>query len=132
MSTLTDTINFPAAAVTIPRAQTLPMPHTPAAFPPIGKVYEVNFGGDFVFRFRFDSKSQMTLVGMAGEFKGVTEFLNIAIESIRPGLFMVAWQEKAKTTVVQLQDYERGLAYVAVTRPDNSFLRMRGHLKALG
>jgi hypothetical protein len=132
MSVVIDTTDVSTAAVALPRAGMSPMPHTTAALPPIGKVFEVNFGGDFVFRFRFDSKSQMTLVGMAGEFKGVTEFLNIAVEPIRPGLFIVAWQEKAKTTVVQLQDYERGLAYIAVTRPDNSFLRMRGHLKALG
>jgi hypothetical protein len=108
------------------------MATAPAPFPTIGPVYEVNFGGDWVFRYRFDSKTNMTLVGVAGQFRGITEFLNIHVEPIRPGAFLVAWQERSKTTVVQLQDYERGRAYIAVTMPDHSFLRLKGHLRVVG
>jgi hypothetical protein len=108
------------------------MPTTPIEFPAIGSVYEVNFGGDFVFRYRFDSTSSMTLVGVTGQFKGVTESLNVFVEPIRPGVFLVAWQEKARTTVVQVQDYERGQAFIAITSPDSSFLRLKGQLKELG
>ena len=108
------------------------MPPAPMTFPTIGAVYEVNFGGDFVFRYRFDSTTSMTFVGVSGQFKGVTEFLNVYVETIRPGVFLVAWQERARTTVVQVQDYERGQAYIAITSPDSSFLRLKGQLKELG
>jgi len=36
-------------------------------------VYEVNFGGDFVFQLRFDSEKSMTFTRMVGKFKGFTE-----------------------------------------------------------
>jgi len=38
-------------------------------------------------------------------------------------------QEKDKTTVVHVRDFEKGIVYTNITRPDNTFVRLKGTLK---
>ena len=100
-------------------------------FPPLGHVYEVNFGEDFVFHFRFDSETSLTFTGQAGALKGFTETVATTVTPIRPGVFMVSWQEPNKTTVVRVDDYENGIVYTNITWPDMSFTRRQGTLTKL-
>jgi hypothetical protein len=104
---------------------------TPEAkeFPAIGNKYEVDYGGDLVVQFEFHSINSMTIFGMKGEHKGFKETVEIQVTSIRPGLFMVAWQEKNRTTVVHIEDFEKGIIYANIIMPENNFLRLQGAFK---
>ena len=100
-------------------------------FPAAGHVYEANFGGDFLYRLRFNSDSSMTVKGLAGASKDFTETVDIIVTRIRPGVFMVTWQEASLATVVHIEDFEQGVVYTNITMPDHTFTRYMGTLKQI-
>ncbi|MBP2627586.1 MAG: hypothetical protein H6Q68_2297 [Firmicutes bacterium] len=71
----------------------------------------------------------MTILGMKGKHKGFTETVEISVTPIRPGVFMVAWQEENKTTVFHIEDFEKGIIYANITLPGNTSLRLQGPFK---
>jgi hypothetical protein len=95
--------------------------------PAVGHTYEVEFD-DAVFRLRFESETVMTVTDPA---QGTSETLQVTATAIRPDVFMLSWQEASKTTVVNVGDFENGILYTTVTRPDGTFLRIKGTLKRL-
>ena len=97
-------------------------------FPAIGHVYEANFGS-WVFHLHFKSKTVMTITNFTGPLKGVSETVQIAVTLIRPGVFMISWQEADKTTVVHIQDIEYGIVHTNVTEPNGVFINHSGTLK---
>ncbi len=96
-------------------------------FPAVGHVYEANFGS-WVYHLHFTSETVMTLTTASGSTKGISETIQIAVTPIRPGVFLVRWQEADKTTVVQVQDYENGIVHTNVTEPNGIFILHRGTL----
>jgi len=100
-------------------------------FPAVGHVYEANFGGDYIYRLRFDSDSSMAVTGLAGATKDFTETVDIVVTRIRPGLFMVTWQEASLATVVHIEDFDQGMVYTNVTLPDHTFASYMGTLKLI-
>jgi hypothetical protein len=100
-------------------------------FPAIGSVYEVNFGGEFIFLLEFHSETSMTSTSLAGVKKGIGETFNVTINPICKGIFMVSWQEASGVTVVHIEDYEQGIAYTNITLPDATFIRLRGTLRKI-
>jgi hypothetical protein len=99
-------------------------------FPAVGHVYEANFGS-WIFHFHFQSETVMTLTNAEGPFKGISETVQISAMPIRPGVFMISWQEADKTTVVHVEDFENGIVHTNVTEPNGVFLRRSGTLKKL-
>ena len=99
-------------------------------FPAVGHVFEANFGY-WVHHLHFESETLMTLTNAAGPFEGDSETVQIAITPIRPGIFMISWQEKDKTTVVHVEDYENCIVYTNITERGGAFIRRRGTLKQL-
>ncbi len=97
-------------------------------FPGIGHMYEANFGS-WVFHLHFLSETVMTLTNAEGPFKGTSETVQMAVTPIRPGVFMISWQEADKTTVVHIEDFANGIAHTNVTEPNGVFLRRSGTLK---
>lgn len=73
-------------------------PGTPEAdsFPAVGHIYEADLGGDILIQFEYHSVRSMKIYGMKGEHKGFTETVDISVMPVRPGVFMVGWQEKTK------------------------------------
>ncbi len=55
-----------------------------------------------------------------------TEVVDIHVVPLGNSLFAVSWQEKDGATVVNVQDYDRGLIHSHATLPDGQFLRMTG------
>jgi hypothetical protein len=100
-------------------------------FPAVGREYEANFGGDYIYRLRFDSDSSMTVTGLAGATKDFTETVGIVVTRIRPGLYMVTWQEASQATVVHIEDFDQGVVYTNVTLPDHTFASYMGTLKQI-
>jgi hypothetical protein len=97
-------------------------------FPAVGHVYEVNFGS-WIHHLHFESETVMTLTTAEGLFEGSSEIVQIAVTPIRPGVFMVCWQEADKTTVVHVEDFENGIVHTNITERSGAFIRRSGTLK---
>jgi hypothetical protein len=108
-------------------------PGTPKAeeFPAVGHTYEVDYGGDYLVRFDFHSVRSMTIHGMKGKYKGFIQTVEISVTPIRPGVFMVFWQEENQTTVTHVEDFEKGIIYANITLPGNKSLRLQGPFKQI-
>jgi hypothetical protein len=99
-------------------------------FPAVGHVYEAHFGS-WVHHLHFESETVMTLTNTQGPFKGTSETVQIAVTPIRPGVFMISWQETDKTTVVHVEDYENSIVHTNITERSGAFMRRSGTLKQL-
>src|SRR5258708_40025591 len=97
-------------------------------FPAVGHVYEANFGS-WVHQLHFKSETVMTLTNIEGPYSGTSETVQIAVTLIRPGLFMISWQEADRTTVVHVEDFENGIVHTNVTEPRGGINRPRGPVK---
>jgi hypothetical protein len=94
-------------------------------FPAVGHVYEANFGS-WVHHLHFESETVMTLTTA----EGISETVQIAVTPIRPGVFLICWQEANKTTVVHVEDYENGIVHTNITTGrSGAFIRRSGTLK---
>src|SRR5437764_3201562 len=99
-------------------------------FPAVGHVYEANFGS-WVHHLHFESETVMTLTSAQGPVEEISETVQIAVTSIRPGVFMISWQEKDKTTVVHVEDYENSIVHTNITQRMGAFIRRSGTSKQL-
>ncbi len=97
-------------------------------FPAVGQVYEANFGS-WVHHLHFESEAVMTLTNAEGPFARTSETVQIAVTPIRPGVFLICWQEADKTTVVHVEDFENGIVYTNITTRGGAFICRRGMLK---
>lgn len=102
-------------------------PGTPEAesFIASGHTYEADFGGDMLVRFEYHSVDSMTVHGLKGQYEGFEETIGISVMPIRPGVFMVVWQEENRTTVTHIEDFENGVVYSNITLPGNESLRVK-------
>ena len=50
---------------------------------------------------------------------GRSEKVEIRVEPVADRVFLVAWQEANKTTVVQVEDFERKVILTNITRPED-------------
>jgi hypothetical protein len=96
------------------------------AFPGLGHVVQVDFGNKWDLH--FTSLTQMTYTP-AGHPIGDGETVKIAVTPIRPGVFMVTWQEGDGTTVVHVEDYENGVLFTNIGTADHQFFNRKGTLK---
>ncbi len=99
-------------------------------FPAVGHVYEANFGS-WVHHLHFESEAVMTLTNAEGPSTETPETVQIAVTPIRPGVFMICWQEADKTTVVHVEDFENGIVHTNITERGGAFICRRGTLKKL-
>jgi hypothetical protein len=97
-------------------------------FPALGHVYEANFGS-WVFHLHFIAETVMTLTDVEGPYKGTSEAVQIAVTPIRPGVFLICWQETDKTSLVHIADFANGIVHSNVTEPNGVFIRRSGTLK---
>ena len=58
-----------------------------------------------------------------------TETVKVAATLIRAGVFAVSWVEADRSTVVHVEDFERGVVHSYATLPNGSFLRMQGPMR---
>jgi hypothetical protein len=73
----------------------------------------------------------MILTNAEGPFAGTSETVQIAVTPIRPGVFLICWQEGDKTTVVHVEDFENGIVSTNITDRGGAFICRRGTLKQL-
>ncbi len=104
-------------------------------FPAVGHVYEADFGkttiGEFGVQINFESETKMTFIVTKGSYKGMRETEDITAVELRPGLYMVKWQEKTKTNVVHIEDFENGIVYANITLMDGTSMQWKGRWKRI-
>ncbi|OGS45842.1 MAG: hypothetical protein A2539_05590 [Elusimicrobia bacterium RIFOXYD2_FULL_34_15] len=98
--------------------------------PAIGHIYQANFG-DVIFHLNFESETKMTYTMIKGPMKGTYETVNITVKQIRQEVFMIYWQEDDMTTVVHVEDFEKGIVYANITQTNGTFINLEGSLKIL-
>jgi hypothetical protein len=115
-----------AALSSLAACQTIPSAQTESAFPVVGRRLLVTFPA-FRTELHFHSASALTwyLLNPDGT-KGRSETVEIRIQPVVDKIFLVTWQEANKTTVVQVEDFERKVILTNVTRSDGTFLQSKG------
>lgn len=91
---------------------------------PVGLEMDVTYP-NFQARLTLLSVGQLKFEIKEGPFAH-TEIVDIRVVPLGNSLFAVSWQEKAGATVMNVQDYDRGLVHSYATLPDGTFLQMRG------
>jgi hypothetical protein len=115
-----------AALAPVAACQTAPSVQTECAFPVVGRRLLVTFPA-FRTELHFHSTSSLTwhLLNSDGT-NGRSETVEIRIQPVVDKVFLVTWQEANKTTVVQVEDFERKVILTNVTRSDGTFLQSKG------
>ena len=91
---------------------------------PIGLEMDVSYP-DFQVSLTLLSHAQLRFEIKEGRFAR-TEIVDIQVVPLGNSIFAVSWQEKDGATVVNVQDYDRGVLYSYATLPGGQFLRMTG------
>ncbi|MFO1400086.1 MAG: hypothetical protein U1F30_02540 [Steroidobacteraceae bacterium] len=75
------------------------------------------------------SESRFNARHVAGPMAGTAETMSYSAALLRPGLFLVAWQEADQSTVVHIEDFESGTVRVALTTTERTFMQFAGTMK---
>lgn len=58
-----------------------------------------------------------------------TETVAFVADAIRPGVFLVSWQERSGATVIHVEDLVKRVVHSHATLPDGTFLRMKAPIQ---
>jgi hypothetical protein len=96
-------------------------------FPAIGHVYQADYR-ERAYRVAFDTDGKT----LRWAQEPVADFDRDSVTEtykqvpVRPGVFMVTWQEADGITVTHVEDFENGIVHAAITLPDHTFLNLKG------
>lgn len=100
---------------------------TDNTFPAIGHVYQADYR-ERAYRVAFDTDGKT----LRWAQEPVADFDRDSVTEtykqvpVRPGVFMVTWQEADGITVTHVEDFENGIVHAAITLPDHTFLNLKG------
>lgn len=91
---------------------------------PIGQTYEEDVEGE-VTRVGFEAEAgaHVSHAGRAGAM------LRATATAIRPGLFMLSWQDAGPTTVIHVDDVEAGTVHAITVQADGTLRQATGTLR---
>lgn len=93
---------------------------------PVGLEMDVSYP-NFQVSLTLLSTSRLKFEISEGPFARI-ETVESQVIPLGNGIFAVSWQEQDGATVVNVQDYDRGVIHSFATLPDGQFLRMTGTL----
>lgn len=96
----------------------------------VGHTYLFQYDG-FAAQDSFISADTISFVVTEGPLKGLTGEVNYQYREIRPGAYLIYWQEKDGGTVTHLDDFQQGLSHSNYTTPKMEFYTMSGSIKQL-
>ena len=103
--------------------------HVANAYPPVGRVATVDFGGA-AFRLNFVDNRTMSFEDTSGAFQGVKDTVNYTAVEVSRNVFMVYWHEPSTgSNVVHLQDWNTGTVWTNIAATDGSFTNLKGTIK---
>lgn len=73
--------------------------------------------------------SRMHYKVLTGPRAGMEETLPIEVLTVRPGVFLVSWQEQDGTTVTHVEDFDSNTFHSRATLPDQRFMRVTGRMR---
>jgi hypothetical protein len=117
-----------AAAALSALSLTLPLAGASRAedFPGTGRKFVADFT-QFRFEQFYPSASRLTWAPLnADGSRGPSQSVDVRVQPVADGVFVVTWQEANKTTIVQVQDYGKKRIYSHLTMPDGTFLQLQG------
>jgi hypothetical protein len=97
----------------------------------VGETWEFDIGVAKIAQ-RYDSLQSMHYRVLTGPRAGNEETVAIAVHLIRPGVFLVSWQEADSVTVVHVEDFDNNTFHTHATRPDGAFHRTLGSMRRIG
>lgn len=98
--------------------------------PVIGNRFKADFG-EFAFELHFESETQLTWTALKNVGYGDSETVTISKTEISPNIYMVYWKEKSGTTVVHIENFEKGIVYTNITDAENNFFNAKGKLTSI-
>jgi len=94
----------------------------------LGLTYVFEAGGTQM-EHHYASAEYMQYKVLTGPRAGSADTVAVDIKLIRPGVFLVSWQERDNTTVVAHRGFRRGLFYSNATAPGGMFHRHAGKMR---
>lgn len=94
---------------------------------PVHAVYELEFP-EFTAEISVLSSHELLYEIKEGRFER-KEVVNYQALHLRHGVFVVSWQEKDKSTVVQVEDFVNKKISAYTTLPDHTFVRIEGNIR---
>ena len=93
-------------------------------FPMVGKTYQVRFPS-MAFNLNFISETRLRFVVESSPdlAPGSSHEVDIVIQPLRDGLYLVSWQEASGNTVVHLEDFNAHRVHAFLTMNDGRFIR---------
>lgn len=98
--------------------------------PFVGNTYEFQYNG-FTARDTFISADTIRFLVTEGPLKGANGEVTYQYRKIRPGVYMIYWQEKDGGTVTHVDDFENGISHSNYTAPDLKYYTMSGNIHQL-
>jgi|BarGraIncu00222A_1022003.scaffolds.fasta_scaffold112392_2 hypothetical protein len=103
------------------------------SYPMIGKSYEVRFPTmAFVLTFLSDKRLRFTVQSSPDLPAGSSHEVDIVMQPLRDGLYLVSWQEASGNTVVHVEDFNEHRVHAFLTMKDGMFIRQDAPLVEVG
>lgn len=94
---------------------------------PVHSIYELEFP-EFTAEISVLSSNELQYEIKEGRFERM-EVVSYQALHLRPGVFVVSWQEKDKSTVVHVEDFVNKKISTFTTLPDHTFVRTEGNIR---
>jgi hypothetical protein len=94
---------------------------------PVGQTWLFDIG-EARIEHEFFAPNKVRYRVLDGPRAGLEETTSIHVEAVRPGVFIVSWQEGDGVTVVHVEDFAKRTFYSHVTRPGGVLARFKGSM----
>lgn len=88
--------------------------------------------GPFVIEHEVASPTVIHARHVSGPRTGFAETLAVQVTPLRPGLYLLAWQEQDGSTVVCVEDFHSGTVHASITTAEGGFVHVHGLLTVVG
>ncbi|CCM79061.1 MoaF-related domain-containing protein [Rhizobium mesoamericanum] len=103
---------------------------TTTRFPFAGSTFEVDYG-DLVATNAYSTDENSLIYEITGgSLKGATATVAFEWKELDGGNFVISWQEADGSTVVHVDNFEKGFSLSFFTTPKSDFYRLSGTLRA--
>jgi hypothetical protein len=93
-------------------------------YPMIGKKYYIKFPTmSFYLNFISDTRLEFIVERSPDLPPGSAHTVDITIQPLRDGLYLVSWQEASGNTIVHVEDFNEHQVYAFLTMKDSQFIR---------
>jgi|UPI00055FC55B hypothetical protein len=98
-------------------------------FPFAGRTYEVNYGDLIATNSYATNKNSLIYEITHGPLKGATAEVSFEWQELDGGDFVISWQEADGSTVVHVDNFDKGKSLSFFTTPTADFYRLSGSLR---